>query len=124
MDWYLPCSYDAEHKTLFHRAARQRLTHLAARLRFAPGSYDLRSTFGGIAVSGEITLHDEAVYIQVCQPATRHDTGILIRTCRGRDDVCGGTNHFEPLRLLDDLPALTTRVRRVMTQPALSSGCR
>jgi hypothetical protein len=113
-----------ETQEAFSSRCAQRLTHLAVRLEFAPGSYNLRLTFGGIAVSGEITLHHDAVYIQVCQPATRCDTGILIRTCHGRDDFCGGTNYFEPLRLLDDLSALATRVRRVMTQSALSSGCR
>ncbi|MDX2264789.1 MAG: hypothetical protein NW215_07435 [Hyphomicrobiales bacterium] len=122
MDWYRPCSYDAEQKRLFHRAGSRRLKHLAVRLQFAPGHYDLRSNLGGIAVSGEITLHHEANYIQVCQPATRYDTGILIRTCRGRDDFCGGANHFEPLRLLDDLPALAARVRKIIAQAASVSA--
>ena len=112
MNWTKPCAYDPEQKRAFHTAARARLRRLAAELGLAPGSYDLRSNRGGMAVSGEVTLHHEAVYVQVCQPATGHDTGVLIRTCRGRRDFTGGPNLFASLRLLDDLPALAARVRQ------------
>jgi hypothetical protein len=113
-DWYRSCAYDAEQKQQFHRHARARLKVLAKELRFAPGSFDVRGNHGGVAVSGEVTLHHEAVYIQVCQPATGADSGILIRTCEGRRDYTGGRNHFAPLSLLDDPPALAERVRAVM----------
>jgi hypothetical protein len=114
MDWYLSCAYAPEQKHRFHAAARARLRNLAEAMDFAPGSFDLRSNAGGIAVSGEITLHHEHIYVQVCQPATGADSGILIRTCAGRRDYTGGPNHFAPLALLDDIPALAARVRAVM----------
>lgn len=114
MDWYSSCSYEPDRKRRFHTVARARLRRLAAELGFPPTSFDLRSNQGGIAVSGEITFHHERVYVQVCQPATRADTGILIRTCEGRRDYTGGRNHFAPLSMLDDIPALAARVRTVM----------
>jgi hypothetical protein len=114
MDWYASCSYEPDRKRRFHTVARARLRRLAAELGFPPASFDLRSNQGGIAVSGEITLHHEYVYVQVCQPATRADTGILIRTCEGRRDYTGGRNHFAPLSMLDDIPALAAIVRTVM----------
>jgi hypothetical protein len=114
MDWYTSCSYEPDQKRRFHTAVRARLRRLAAELGFPPGSFDLRSNQGGIAVSGEITLHHERIYVQVCQSATRADTGILIRTCEGRRDYTGGCNRFAPLSLLDDIPALGERVRAVM----------
>ncbi len=114
-DWYARCAYDSAVKQSFHTAARARLRQLAKILGLSTAAFDLRSNMGGIAVSGEITLHHEDIYIQVCQPATGWDSGILIRTCEGRRDYTGGPNHFAPLRLLDDLPALAARVRRVMT---------
>ena len=114
MDWYISCSYEPDRKRRFHTVARARLRRLAAELGFPPASFDLRSNQGGIAVSGEITLHHERVYVQVCQPATRADTGILIRTCEGWGDYTGGRNHFAPLSMLDDIPALAARVRTVM----------
>lgn len=112
-DWYRSCAYDAEQKQQFHRHGRARLKALAKELRLAPGSFDVRGNHGGVAVSGEVTLHHEAVYIQVCQPATGADSGILIRTCEGRRDYTGGRNHFAPLSLLDDPPALAERVLAV-----------
>jgi hypothetical protein len=114
MDWYTSCAYAAEPKRRFLSTARSRLRRLAAALDFAPPSYDVRVNPGGIAVSGEVTLHHDAVYVQVCQPATGADTGILIRCCAGRRDYTGGPNHFAPLALLDDLSALAARVRKVM----------
>lgn len=114
MNWYASCSYEPDRKRHFHTVARARLRRLASELGFPPISFDLRSNQGGIAVSGEITLHHERVYVQVCQPATRADTGILIRTCEGRRDYTGGRNHFAPLSMLDDIPALAARVRTVM----------
>ena len=114
MDWYTSCSYEPDQKRRFHAAARTRLRRLAAELGFPLASFDLRSNQGGIAVSGEITLHHARIYVQVCQPATRADSGILIRTCEGRRDYTGGRNHFAPLSMLDSIPALSVRVRMVM----------
>lgn len=116
MNWTKPCAYDDEQKGLFLATARRRLKSLAATLGFTPESFDLRANRGGIAVSGEITMHHEQLYVQVCRPATRADTGILIRTCRGRKDYTGGRNHFASLSLLDDLPALASRCRAVLQE--------
>src|ERR1700732_5083741 len=113
-DWYARCAYDPEVKQRFHTAARARLRRLATTLGFPLGSFDLCSNLGGIAVSGEITLHHDDVYVQVCQPAIGADSGILIRTCQGRRDYTGGRNHFAPLRLLDDEAALAAQVRAVL----------
>lgn len=100
MNWYRRCAYDAGQKRRFHSDARKRLKSLAVELGFPPGSYEIRSNLGGIAVSGEVILHHDAVYIQICQPATGRDTGIMIRSCRGHHDYVGSRNHFEPLARL------------------------
>jgi hypothetical protein len=117
MDWHAPCSYEPEGKRRFHATARAHLRKLADELGLPAGSYDLRSNQGGIAVSGEVILHHEKFYVHVSQPATRADTGILIRTCRRRRDYTGGANHFAPLSLLDDIPALAERVVAVVGDP-------
>jgi hypothetical protein len=105
-------AYDADAKRRFHREARCRLLDLAAALGLAPDEYDLRRNDGGIAVSGEATLHAARLYVQVSQPATRADTGILFRSCEGRRDYTGGRNNFASLDLLHRPADLAALIRR------------
>jgi hypothetical protein len=116
MNWYKTCAYNPAQKRLFHTNGRKRLRALAAKLGFAEGSFDLRSNQGGIAVSGEVTLHHDRLYVQICQPATGSDTGILIRCCKHRQDYTGGPNHFASLSDLDDIPALAARCKAILQQ--------
>ena len=113
-DWYIPCAYNDAQKRSFHAAGRARLRALATTLELKPGSFDVRSNLAGIAISGEVILHGQNLYVQICQPAAGADTGILIRTCKGRWDYTGGHNHFAPLSCLDDIPALAERCRSVL----------
>jgi len=114
-DWYRRCAYDGEQKKAFHRQGRFALRALARELRIPESSYEIRSCHGGVAVSGEIILHGETIYIQACQPATGADSGILIRSCQGRRDYEGGPNHLAPLSLLDRPAELAGYVRVVMS---------
>lgn len=114
-DFHKRVACDAEAKRLFHRRAQRQLIELAAALGFAPCAYDLRSNAGGIAVSGEVTLHADRLYVQVSQPATGSDTGILFRACEGRRDYTGGRNHFASLDLLHRPGELARLIRRQVT---------
>lgn len=111
--WTKSCSYDEAQKRRFHATARSRLKQLAAELRLPAGSFDIRSNKGGIAVSGEVTLHHEGAYVQAGQFGLSSGHGILIRSCKGRRDYTGGPNHFVALTLLDDIPALAATVRAI-----------
>ena len=104
-------AYDDEAKRAFYLNARRQLRRLAHTLGLAPGSYDLRCNQGGIAVSDEITLHSASLYVQACQPATRHDSGVLFRTCQGRADHTAGRNNFASLDLLNNPEELARRIR-------------
>lgn len=115
-DWHRSVAYDATRKKEFHNLATRRLRQLAGLLGFDKADYDLRSNMGGVAVSGEVTLHHERVYIQAAQSAIGADSGILIRTCEGRKDYTGGPNHFASLSTLDDLPQLVRKVKTVMPE--------
>jgi hypothetical protein len=116
-DWTKHCG-SHESKEAFHRDARRLLKSLAKDLGLAAGSFDLRSNKGGSAVSGEVTLHHNDIYIQASNPGTRHATGLMIRTCRDRKDYEGGRNQFAPLSWLDDAhrPKLVKLARQVMEQ--------
>jgi hypothetical protein len=109
-DLTFPVAYDEDQKRRFHAEVRRRLAALAKALGLKPGSYDLRSNPGGIAVSGEITLHHERLYLQVSQSTLGAEHGILFRTCAGRNDFRGGVNQFAALSCLDDLRGLAERI--------------
>jgi hypothetical protein len=106
-------SYDAERKELFHRLARRQLKLLAKALKLSTEQYDLRSNRAGIAVSGEITLHADHLYVQVSQPFGGFDSGILFRTCNGRRDYVGDRNNCVSLDLLHRPEELARQIRKV-----------
>jgi hypothetical protein len=110
-DFRRPVSYDNQAKRAFHRHARRQLKFLADALGLPPQSYELRSNAGGIAVSGEVTMHADHVYVQACQPATGQDSGLMFRACRGRKDYHGGPNNFASLDLLNRPDKLARRIK-------------
>ena len=112
-DFRRSVSYDATAKRAFHARTRRQLKQLANALSLAPGAFDLRSNQGGSTVSGEVTLHADRLYVQACQPATGHDTGVLFRTCLGRKDYHGGPNNFASLDLLNRPEDLARRIKEV-----------
>lgn len=120
--WTKSCAYDEAQKRRFHSTARSRLKKLAAELGLAAGTFEVRSNKAGIAVSGEITLHHDRFYLQVCQFGLSSGHGILVRTCKGRKDFTGGPNHFVRFELLDDIPALAADVRTITGVTSMAVG--
>lgn len=112
-DFRKSVAYDAEAKRLFHSRAKSQLRRVATALGLKADTYDLRTNQAGIAVSGEITLHGDHLYVQVSQSAMGHHCGILFRTCSGRKDHVGGPNNFASLDLLDRPDELAYWVRNV-----------
>ena len=110
-DFRRPVSYDPEAKRLFHILARRQLLALAVALGLGECDYDLRSNQAGIAVSGEITLHADRLYVQVSQSCMGPDASILFRGCRDRRDYVGGANNFASLDLLHSPDELARRIR-------------
>ena len=104
-------SYDAAAKDRFGTAAKTLMRRLAKRLGSQYGVIDpIRWNRGGIAVSGEVTLHADKVYIQVQQGFGGPTHAILFRTCKGRKDYSGGMNNFAPMALLIDTEALARHI--------------
>jgi hypothetical protein len=103
----------AKHKHDFHKVAKARLTELADALGLTAGDYAIRSNRGGIAVSGEITLHTDTLYVQISQSCLGAGHEIMFRACSGRDDYCGKVNHFAPAGMLD-IPEIFARDLRQM----------
>ncbi|MCP5392824.1 MAG: hypothetical protein H6919_02770 [Sphingomonadaceae bacterium] len=92
--------YDPEAKRAFHREARSALRIAARQLGLDPDQYDLRSNFAGVAVSGEITLHGDEIYVQVSIPCIRPGREVMFRRCKGRQDYLGDRNHFCDIAVL------------------------
>ena len=90
-------AYDSEDfkmKNQFHIAGRNRMRELANTLGYTKGEYEVRSCKGGMAVSGEVILHTEDVYVCV-----GHNFAYF-RSCAGRKDYTGGPNiEFDPALL-------------------------
>jgi hypothetical protein len=79
--------YNDENKRKFKKVSMNFLKSLAEKLELPEGSYDIRYNPGGIAVSGEATLHHENFYFQLGQIP-------YWRPCKGRKDFVGGANHM------------------------------
>ena len=91
-------------KQTAHRLAQQLLKKFAIDcLGLQLSDFDVRSNMGGIAVSGEVTLHTDKVYIQISQSSLGHT--IMWRTCTGRKDYTGGHNRWGNVTELLSTPA-------------------
>lgn len=113
-DFRKPVAFDDAAKRRFHLAARRQLQRLAQALGLQRSDFDLRVNKAGIAVSGEVTMHSERIYVQVCQSVLSDENGILFRACAGRRDFSGGPNHFAPLDMLNRPTALARRIRETL----------
>jgi hypothetical protein len=90
-----------QRKEVFHKLGRSFLRQLAKELELPPKSFDLRSNQGGMAVSGEVTLHAEKLYVQLDESAIGGGgITVLYRSCRGRRDYSGGSNQWAHMRQL------------------------
>lgn len=102
-------SYDEAAKRTLHSEARKSLTRLAAALELARGDYDLRHQTGGPAVSGEIILHSDQLYVCVSSGSMR-GMDILFRRVTSRTDYCGARNHFAGIRELMEPERFAARI--------------
>ena len=106
-------AYNDAAKPQFHSGGKTVLRHIAKALNLPKGSYDIRSNLGGIAVSGEVTLHAENLYVQFSQSCLGLDWGFLARSCKGRRDYTGGTNNWIKWEELLDLPTLIKKLEKI-----------
>lgn len=86
-------NYDA--KTKFHMDGKKFLKQYATDiLKLDPSTYEVRSCLGGDAVLGEVILHADNIYIQICQPCFDRTVNVMFRTCKNRTDYTGGSNNW------------------------------
>lgn len=120
---------DPARKKAFHTAARRALNRVAAELGLSKGQYEIRVNKGGIAVSGEVTLHtdpvvrgdinatdwrEDGLYVQVSQSCLGKGREVMYRLCKSRADYTGGQNHFVSADTLDDPQRFADILRRAV----------
>lgn len=89
-------------KDLMHSSGRAFLRALAKDLGLTKGEFDIRSNMAGIAVSGEVTLHANALYVQLSESCMSIGVHVLFRSCKGRKDYRGGCNNWSSIKSLAD----------------------
>jgi hypothetical protein len=99
-------SYNEEGKKAFHKEAKSALRKVAKALHLNSNDFDLRSNKGGVAVSGEVTLHTDTLYLQISQSMGK--ATVLFRSCNGRKDYSGGQNRYANVESLLDESTLST----------------
>jgi hypothetical protein len=107
-------------KQAFHADGKKFLAALAKALGYVPGDYDLRSNIAGMAVSGEVTLHSDHLYVQLSESCMHPGVQVLYRACSGRKDYTGKTNHFAKMADLrsTEAQALVLRTMRGLIEQA------
>lgn len=108
---------DPDYKAKFHSNGKTLLRALAKELELPAKSYDVRSNMGGIAVSGEITLHAENIYIQISESFCSRGVDFLVRSCKGRRDYTGGCNNF--VKLENASEKLVETCKRILDNPSV-----
>lgn len=113
--------YDAEAKIEFEAAARQALRRVYHVLKLRPeGGNSIRPTIrfnaGGIAVSGEVTLHSDGLYVQVAESYSGKGNEVMFRFVKSRTDYSGGPNHWASAAELEDAKTFAKRLVRVLEE--------
>jgi len=107
--------HTTQSKEEFHREGKKVLKALAKALGLEQGTYEVRSNKAGPAVCGEVTLHGESVYVQLCGDSGH---GILYRTVTSRTDYTGGPNQWMKWDALLDLGLAAAAIRKTTGQAA------
>lgn len=105
------------YKNYFHTEGKRFLRDLAKEVGIPEGTYDIRSNKGGMAVSGEVILHSDRLYVKLHESAIRPGLEVLFRSCLSRGDYTGGQNFYASLPLVFNLSTereeLVHRLRRL-----------
>lgn len=110
---------DERAKHLFHLDAREFLVSLARALELPEGSYEIRSNQGGQAVSGEVTLHHDNLFVELSESAVRRGVVISYRSCESQQDFTSGSHfgaHVVAMRQSDRASRFIDECRRLMIE--------
>lgn len=101
-------------KTRWLSTGRSILKQLAKALNLPPGSYEVRVNKAGPAVSGDIHLHGEWIYVSLTQGF--NGGNFMWRYCDGMKDYTGRANHWAQWEQLLDLPTFAAELHEYSPQ--------
>lgn len=101
-------------KVGFHREGKRMARFIAKKLGLKKGEFDIRSNLGGVAVSGEVVLHGDKIYVQLFQSCFGPERGFLYRKCNGRKDYVGLTNRYMKWEELLDFDNAVEKINNEM----------
>ena len=102
-------------KQAFHKHGAAFLKKVALHLNLGKGEFNIRSNQGGIAVSGEVTLHADHLYVQLHESCLKPGIELMYRSCKGQKDCTGGPNNFVQLSQFREVHT-QERVLKAMTE--------
>ena len=105
---------EAKAKSAWLRAGRCILKDLAKELHLEDGTYEIRINPAGPAVSGDVHLHGEWIYVDLSQTFLGPDMGFMWRYCDGKRDYSGRANQWAKWEELLDLLRFACKIRRFM----------
>lgn len=87
-------TWDSQEKQRFHNSARAVLRTIAKHLELEKGAFNISSNKAGPAVTGEITLHTDKLYLTI---GGLERGQVMYRSCNGQKDYTGGRNRWARL---------------------------
>lgn len=110
-------AYDERAKNLFHSDGRKALRALGDALGLADDSYAITSQRGGAAISGDVTLHADHLYVRLSLDGMGAGREVMFRKVAGRRDFIGERSHWAAVHELVRPERLAARIRRDLHLP-------
>lgn len=96
-------NYNYLDRKQLHDLAKRYLRKMAKEIGLEKDQYRLSNNMGGETDSGEITLHTDKFYLQICNKFSGNGVQILYRACDGRYDYAGKQNNYAALPELETM---------------------
>jgi hypothetical protein len=101
-------------KEQFISLSRSYLRMIAKELCLTKEQFDLRVNRAGVAVSGDIHLHTDKLYVDFSQSCLGSDMGFMFRHCESQKDFTGGANRWMKWERLTDIPYVIEQFKNAM----------
>ncbi|SNS68720.1 hypothetical protein SAMN06295912_11282 [Sphingomonas laterariae] len=110
-------AYDERAKKLFHADGRKALRALADALGLADDGYTITSQRGGAAISGDVMLHADHLYVRLSLDGMGAGREVMFRKVAGRHDFVGERNYWAAVHDFVQPKRLAARIRRDLNLP-------